>query len=92
MLQKLTYLAVIFVLLPMMVLTGLSMSPGMNAGFPWLPELFGGRQSARTLHFISASLIVLFVLVHVAMVLVSGPLNSLRAMITGKYAVAEDAR
>ena len=91
-LQKLTYLAVIFVLLPMMVLTGLSMSPGMNAGFPWLPELFGGRQSARTLHFISASLIVLFVLVHVAMVLVSGPLNSLRAMITGKYAVAEDAR
>ena len=91
-LQKLTYLAVIFVLLPMMVLTGLSMSPGMNAGFPWLPELFGGRQSARTLHFISASLIVLFVLVHVAMVLASGPLNSLRAMITGKYAVAEDAR
>ena len=91
-LQKLTYLAVIFVLLPMMVLTGLSMSPGMNAGFPWLPELFGGRQSARTLHFISASLIVLFVLVHLAMVLASGPLNSLRAMITGKYAVAEDAR
>ena len=91
-LQKLTYLAVIFVLLPMMVLTGLSMSPGMNAGFPWLPELFGGRQSARTLHFISAGLIVLFVLVHVAMVIVSGPLNSLRAMITGKYAVAEDAR
>ena len=91
-LQKLTYLAVIFVLLPMMVLTGLSMSPGMNAGFPWLPELFGGRQSARTLHFISASLIVLFVLVHVAMVLASGPFNSLRAMITGKYAVAEDAR
>ena len=91
-LQKLTYLAVIFVLLPMMVLTGLSMSPGMNAGFPWLPELFGGRQSARTLHFISAGLIVLFVLVHVAMVLASGPLNSLRAMITGKYAVAEDAR
>ena len=91
-LQKLTYLAVIFVLLPMMVLTGLSMSPGMNAGFPWLPELFGGRQSARTLHFISAGLIVLFVLAHVAMVLVSGPLNSLRAMITGKYAVAEEAR
>ncbi|KQW70969.1 HupC [Phenylobacterium sp. Root77] len=91
-LQKLTYLAVIFVLLPMMVLTGLSMSPGMNAGFPWLPELFGGRQSARTLHFISAGLIVLFVLVHVAMVLVSGPVNSLRAMITGKYAIGEDGR
>lgn len=87
-LQKLTYLAVIFVLLPMMVLTGLSMSPGMNAGFPWLPELFGGRQSARTFHFISASLIVLFVIVHVLMVLVSSPLNSLRSMITGKFAIA----
>lgn len=88
-LQKLAYLAVIFGLLPLMVLTGLSMSPGMNAGLPWLPELFGGRQSARTLHFICAGLIVLFVLVHVAMVLVSGPLNSLRSMITGKFAVRQ---
>jgi len=86
-LQKLTYLAVIFVLLPAMLATGLSMSPGMNAAFPWLPELFGGRQSARTLHFISASLIVAFVLVHVLMVLVSGPLNSLRSMITGRFAI-----
>ncbi len=88
-LQKLTYLAVIFGLLPVMVLTGLSMSPGMNAGLPWLPELFGGRQSARTIHFISAGLIVLFVLVHVVMVLVSGPVNSLRSMITGKFAIRQ---
>jgi thiosulfate reductase cytochrome b subunit len=88
-LQKLTYLAVIFGLLPLMVLTGLSMSPGMNAGFPWLPELFGGRQSARTIHFISAGLIVLFVVVHVAMVLVSGPVNSLRSMVTGKFAIRQ---
>ncbi|WP_312164892.1 cytochrome b/b6 domain-containing protein [Phenylobacterium sp.] len=86
-LQKLAYLAVIFGLLPLMVLTGLSMSPGMNAGLPWLPELFGGRQSARTIHFICAGLIVLFVLVHVAMVLVAGPVNGLRAMITGRFAV-----
>jgi len=88
-LQKLTYLAVIFVLLPMMVLTGLSMSPGMNAAWPWLPELFGGRQSARTFHFLSASLIVLFVVVHVLMVLVSSPLNSLRSMITGRFAIRQ---
>jgi thiosulfate reductase cytochrome b subunit len=86
-LQKLAYLAVIAVLLPLMVLTGLSMSPGMNAGFTWLPELFGGRQSARTIHFLSASLIVLFVIVHLAMVAVSGPMNSLRSMITGKFAI-----
>lgn len=91
-LQKLAYLTVIFVLLPMMVLTGLSMSPGMNAGFPWLPDLFGGRQSARTIHFITAGLIVAFVVVHLAMVLLSGPLNGLRSMITGRFAIQEDGR
>ena len=86
-LQKLAYLAVVAGLLPLMVLTGLSMSPGMNAGFTWLAELFGGRQSARTIHFLSAALIVLFVLVHVAMVALSSPLNSLRSMITGRFAI-----
>lgn len=91
-LQKLAYLAVIFGLLPMMVLTGLSMSPGMNAGFPWLPELFGGRQSARTLHFLTAGLIVLFVVVHLIMVVLSGPLNGLRSMITGRFAIGEEPR
>ena len=63
------------------------MSPGVNAGLPWLPELFGGRQSARTIHFLSAGLIVLFVVVHLLMVAAAGPANSLRAMITGKFAV-----
>lgn len=86
-LQKLSYLAVVLVLLPLMLLTGLSMSPAMNAAWPWLLDLFGGRQSARTLHFISASLIVLFVLVHVAMVVASGAWNNLRSMITGRYAI-----
>jgi thiosulfate reductase cytochrome b subunit len=86
-LQKLSYLAVVFVLLPMMVLTGLSMSPGMDAVFPFLPEMFGGRPSARALHFITASLLVAFVLVHVVMVLVSGLWNNLRSMITGRYAI-----
>jgi thiosulfate reductase cytochrome b subunit len=86
-LQKLTYLAVILVLLPLMVLTGLSMSPGFNAAAPWLLDVFGGRQSARTIHFLSASLIVLFVLVHLVMVLVSGVWNNVRSMITGRYAI-----
>jgi thiosulfate reductase cytochrome b subunit len=86
-LQKLAYLAVIFVLLPMMVLTGLSMSPGVNAALPLLPDLFGGRPSARTLHFVTASLLVAFVVVHVVMVVVSGLWNNLRSMITGRYAI-----
>lgn len=88
-LQKLSYLGVAAVLLPLMVLTGLTMSPGMNAAAPFLLDLFGGRQSARAIHFITASLVVLFVLVHLAMVLLSGVWNNLRSMITGRYAIEE---
>jgi thiosulfate reductase cytochrome b subunit len=84
-LQKLAYCAVLFVLLPLMVLTGLAMSPGMDAAWPWLTELFGGRQTARTIHFLTMTLLVLFFVVHVAMVLAAGPLNELRSMITGWY-------
>jgi thiosulfate reductase cytochrome b subunit len=86
-LQKLTYLFVALVLLPLMLLTGLGMSPGMDAGFPILLDIFGGRQSARTIHFISASLIVGFVVVHLGMVLISGVWNNLRSMITGRYTI-----
>ena len=86
-LQKLTYLLVIFVALPLMIATGLTMSPGFDAFAPWLIDLFGGRQSARTLHFITASSLVAFVVVHVAMVLVSGVFNNMRSMITGRYAI-----
>ncbi|WP_375267896.1 cytochrome b/b6 domain-containing protein [Phenylobacterium sp.] len=86
-LQKLSYLVVIFVLLPLMLATGLAMSPGFNAVTHLVFEVFGGRQSARTIHFISAVLIVLFVAVHLFMVLASGPLNNLRSMITGRYAI-----
>ena len=86
-LQKLAYLIVIFVLLPAMVLTGLTMSPGVDAVLPGLLDLFGGRQSARTIHFISANLIVLFVLVHVAEVFLAGVVNEIRSMITGRYVV-----
>ncbi|MBU1375293.1 MAG: cytochrome b/b6 domain-containing protein [Alphaproteobacteria bacterium] len=85
--QKLTYLAVIAVLLPLMVLTGLCMSPTFNATVPQLIDLFGGRQSARTIHFLSASGIVLFIVVHLVLVVVSGLWNNLRSMITGRYAI-----
>lgn len=86
-LQKLTYLAVIFLLLPLMVGTGLTMSPGFDAIAPWLLDLFGGRQSARTIHFLTAFSLVAFVIVHVAMVILSGVFNNLRSMITGYYAI-----
>jgi thiosulfate reductase cytochrome b subunit len=86
-LQKLTYLAVALGLFPLMVLTGLTMSPGLNAVFPFLLDVFGGRPSARTLHFISASLLVLFVVVHVLMVVLSGCWNNIRSMISGRYAI-----
>lgn len=89
-LQKLTYIGVIFVLLPLMVLTGLTMSPGIDAAFPVLLDIFGGRQSARTIHFVAASLLVLFFIVHVAMVVLSGPINNMRSMITGRYAIRKE--
>jgi thiosulfate reductase cytochrome b subunit len=83
-------MGVAFVLLPLMVLTGLTMSPGMDSAFHVLLDIFGGRPSARSLHFICASLLVAFVVVHVVMVLVSGVWNNLRSMITGKYAIEVD--
>jgi thiosulfate reductase cytochrome b subunit len=86
-LQKLSYLAVVFFLLPAIVLSGLTMSPAVTSLVPFLFDLFGGRQSARTIHFIAANLMVLFVLVHVFEVLVSGVFNLMRSMITGRYAV-----
>ncbi|HEY2661308.1 MAG TPA: cytochrome b/b6 domain-containing protein [Caulobacteraceae bacterium] len=86
-LQKFAYLAVVFILLPMMVATGLTMSPGFDAFAPWLLDLFGGRQSARTLHFICANLIVLFVIVHVVEVFIAGVFNEIGSMITGRYTI-----
>lgn len=86
-LQKLAYAGVLFVLLPGVILSGLAMSPALDAAWPWLVDLFGGRQSARSIHFIAASGLVLFFLLHVAMVLLTGPINQVRAMITGWYRV-----
>jgi thiosulfate reductase cytochrome b subunit len=78
---------VALILLPLMLLTGLVMSPGMDAAFPILLDLFGGRQTARTIHFVAASGIVLFFVVHIVMVLLSGVWNNLRSMITGRYVI-----
>jgi thiosulfate reductase cytochrome b subunit len=86
-LQKLAYAAVLFVMLPLMILTGLAMSPSANALIPWLPELFGGRQTARTIHFIDMLLLVGFFIVHMLMILAAGPFNELRSIITGWYRV-----
>lgn len=86
-LQKLAYVGVIFVLVPVLILAGLTMSPGMDAAFPWLLDIFGGRQTARTIHFIAGALILLFVIVHIVMVLVSGVVNNMRSMITGRYRI-----
>jgi thiosulfate reductase cytochrome b subunit len=83
--QKLAYGAVLFGLLPGVILTGLTMSPGMNAALPWLVDLFGGRQSARSIHFLCAAGLVAFFLVHMAMVVLAGPFNEVRSMITGWF-------
>ena len=84
-LQKLAYGSVLFVLLPGIILTGLTMSPGMNAAMPWLLDIFGGRQSARSLHFLCAGGLFAFFLVHIAMVVLAGPINEVRSMLTGMY-------
>jgi thiosulfate reductase cytochrome b subunit len=86
-LQKLAYMIVVFVLLPVMVLSGLTMSPAVTAAMPFLFDLFGGRQSARTIHFLVANLLVLFVLVHIIQVMLYGVFNNMRSMITGRYAI-----
>jgi len=86
-LQKLAYLAVIFVLVPLVILMGIAMSPWMDAVLPGWVDLFGGRQSARTIHFIAAWLLVAFVLIHVFEVIISGLWNHLRSMITGRYRI-----
>ena len=82
-LQKITYLKVIFLAFPVLILAGWAMSPGLNALVD-LPALFGGRQSARSIHFIFAWGLVAFLLVHLVMVVASGTWNNIRSMITGR--------
>ena len=87
-LQKLAYLSVIFGLFPLIVLMGWAMSPWLNALIPGWVDIVGGRQSARTLHFVVAWALVAFVFVHVFEVIISGLWNNLRSMITGYYRLA----
>jgi thiosulfate reductase cytochrome b subunit len=84
-LQKFAYFGVFVVAFPLIILTGITMSPGMDAAWPWLLELFGGRQTARTIHFFTMVAFVLFFVVHIIMVVLAGPINELRSMITGYY-------
>lgn len=86
-LQKLAYLIVIFVLLPLIILAGWAMSPWLDSLIPGWVDLLGGRQSARTIHFVVAWLLVAFVAVHVFEVIVTGLWNNLRSMITGDFRV-----
>ena len=89
-LQRTAYLAVVFVLFPLIIWTGLALSPGFNSAFPAGVNLLGGRQSARTLHFFVTIALVLFLLVHVAMVALSGFRGRMRGMITGTVAAHEE--
>lgn len=86
-LQKISYVAVIFLFLPLIILTGLTMSPAMDAAWPWLLDLFDGRQSARSIHFISAMALVAFIVIHLTMVVLAGPINEIGSMITGRFRV-----
>lgn len=88
-LQKLSYAGVLFLVLPLLVLTGLAMSPAMGAAWPWLVDMFGGRQSARSVHFICAAAMALFIAVHLLMVILSGPVGQIRSMITGWHRLDE---
>lgn len=88
-LQKLSYVAIVFVAIPLVILTGLALSPAMNAAWPWLLDVFGGRQSARSLHFIAMAIIALLTVVHLALVILAGWWNGVRSMLTGRWRVPE---
>jgi Ni/Fe-hydrogenase b-type cytochrome subunit len=91
-LQKIAYLSVIFVLLPLVILMGMAMSPFLDSLIPGWVDLFGGRQSARTIHFVVAWLLVAFVFIHVFEVIITGLWNNLRSMITGYFQIASDKK
>lgn len=91
-LQKLAYAGVLLILFPLIILTGLTMSPTMNAAWPWLLDIFGGRQTARTIHFVAMLMLVSFFAIHIVMVIAAGPLNEMRSIITGRYRVSAGDR
>ncbi len=83
-LQKLAYTLVAFVALPLMFFTGITMSPAITANYPVLLDILGGTQSARTIHFFTFAFLAIFLLVHLVMIVLTGPARQLRAMIMGK--------
>jgi len=89
-LQRTAYLGVVFVLCPLVIWTGLALSPAFDSAFPWAVNLLGGRQSARTLHFFITIALVLFLLVHVAMVAITGFRSRMRGMISGRIGKGEE--
>jgi thiosulfate reductase cytochrome b subunit len=88
-LQRITYVAVVFILFPLMIWTGFAMSPAITSVLPVLVTVLGGQQSARTIHFVVANLLVLFLIVHVTMVSLAGFTTHMRAMITGEQRWAD---
>ena len=91
-LQKIAYISVIFVLMPLLILTGLCLMPGMAPLVDPVSELMGGRQSARSIHFIAAGGIAAFIVVHLVLVVLAGPYNEIRSMITGRFRVPPDRK
>ena len=89
-LQKLSYLIVLFLLFPFMIISGFAQMPAFTAISPELIDLFGGRQTARTLHVVCTVLLTLFVIVHLVEVMVAGAVNQVRSMIIGKYEVSTE--
>ena len=89
-LQKLAYLAILFVVAPLIILTGLTMSPTIDTAFPWLLTIFGGRQGARTIHFIACFSFVGFIVIHVLQVMLTGFFNNMRSMVTGWFVVKQE--
>jgi thiosulfate reductase cytochrome b subunit len=89
-LQKLAYVVMLFVVAPLIILTGLTMSPTIDTAFPWLLTIFGGRQAARTIHFIACFSFVGFIVVHVVEVILTGFFNNIRSMITGWFVVKHE--
>ena len=83
-LQRLTYLVVIFVLFPLVIWTGLAMSPAIASAFPFAVTIWGGQQSARTIHFLVSVMLVVFLVVHIVMVGLAGFRSRMGAMITGR--------
>jgi thiosulfate reductase cytochrome b subunit len=89
-LQKLAYMGVLFGVAPVIILTGLAMSPMIDTAFPWLLTIFGGRQAARTVHFIACFSFVGFIVIHVSQVLLTGFFNNMRSMVTGWFVIKHE--